>query len=63
MWEMLQATDNFSTKVGQGAFGEVYRAHLENNMVGGVKRATKRGNPKCTNLQRGIFHAALAQSS
>ncbi|KAH9293992.1 hypothetical protein KI387_040804 [Taxus chinensis] len=43
MWEVLKATDNFTNKVGEGGFGVVYRANLEDNSIGAVKRATKRG--------------------
>ncbi|KAH9326229.1 hypothetical protein KI387_006407 [Taxus chinensis] len=43
MWEVLKATDNFTNKVGEGEFRVVYRANLEGNLIGDVKRATKRG--------------------
>lgn len=38
--ELANATDNFTTKVGQGVSGFVYRANLPGNRVGAVKRAT-----------------------
>jgi hypothetical protein len=40
MDELKNATDNFTTKVGQGASGFVYRAKLPGNRLGAVKRAT-----------------------
>lgn len=38
--ELADATANFSTKVGQGVSGFVYRANLPGNRIGAVKRAT-----------------------
>jgi hypothetical protein len=37
--ELAKATDNFTTKVGQGVSGFVYRANLPGNRMGAVKRA------------------------
>eukprot|EP01018_Ginkgo_biloba_P000793 Gb_24069 [translate_table: standard] len=41
MQELAIATDNFTTKVGEGGFGTVYRACLADKRIGAVKRATR----------------------
>jgi len=52
MDELKNATDNFTTKVGQGASGFVYRAKLPGNRLGAVKRAT--------NLDTDLFKQELS---
>lgn len=40
--QLERATKNFTTKVGEGGFGTVYRANLRGGVEGAVKRARKR---------------------
>ncbi|EPS69200.1 hypothetical protein M569_05567, partial [Genlisea aurea] len=39
--EVKRATDDFSTKIGEGGFGVVYRAEFRDGLVAAVKRMTK----------------------
>lgn len=52
MEELANATDNFTTKVGQGVSGFVYRAKFPGNKLGAVKRAT--------NLDPNLFKQELS---
>lgn len=39
--EIKKATEDFSTIIGQGGFGTVYKAHFSNDLVLAVKRMNK----------------------
>ena len=39
--EIKKATDNFSTTIGQGGFGTIYKAHFSDGLVAAVKRMNK----------------------
>ncbi|PRQ37962.1 putative protein kinase RLK-Pelle-URK-1 family [Rosa chinensis] len=39
--EIKKATENFSTTIGQGGFGIVYKAHFSNGLVAAVKQMNK----------------------
>jgi len=39
--EIKRATEDFSTMIGQGGFGTVYKAHFSDGLVAAVKRMNK----------------------
>ncbi|KAK4284595.1 hypothetical protein QN277_001404 [Acacia crassicarpa] len=44
--EIKKATDDFSTIIGQGGFGTVYKAHFSDGLVAAVKRMDKASEQK-----------------